>query len=112
VCAAETEADGGVSVDLTNATVGGTDCPALDFVSSLDEAVTLRHTLGTNAIGSYTVDVDVDVDRSDEVYEEIGSGEHPYERPILYDATVQLDVVRPSFTYSTSVTAAGGDRDD
>lgn len=102
-----------VLIDVTRATVGGSDCPALDFASSLDGAQTLRYELGSNATGSYTADVDVERYSVDgEQYGETGSETHPYVTEIFSDATVRLDVVRPTYTYRTSVTVLSGETDD
>jgi hypothetical protein len=112
-CRAAAGSDNTVSVDLTGATVGGDDCPALDFVSSLGDLFRIEYEMGSSATGSYTADVDVDRSSIDGPrYGETGSETHPYVAEIIYDATVRVDVVRPKFTYETSVTVTEGASDD
>ncbi len=112
-CRAPAGADGQVTVGITNASVGDTECPAIAFVKSIDGPVKLAHEMGSNATGTYTADVDVIRSAVDGgQYGSPGSETHPYVTEILYDATVRLDVVTRSYTYRTTEAVVPGERHD
>lgn len=108
-CSAEAAADGRVAVDVTNGTVAGRACAALGDVVPDGSAVDLAHELGSNARGTYALDVDVPRSSIDEtVYGETGSDEAPYVRELVFDATVRVHYATADLDYTTSVTAGGG----
>ncbi len=109
-CRVAAGSDDTVTVDVTNATVGDTDCPTLAFVQSLGGAFDLQYERGSNAVGTYSGTVDVARSTvTDAHYGPSGSSTQPYAAAVLYDATVELVVDSPAYSYRTTRQVVAGD---
>jgi hypothetical protein len=90
------------SIDLTNATVGGSHCEPLDLFVFLDGPYDIRYQNGDNVEGSYEMTVG----------EPASPGAAPVSpEDVLYSATVSVSYRTPDIEYETTVTAAPGEPD-
>lgn len=111
-CSAAVGAGGDVTVDVTNRSIGTTPCPGLGFIESFDGPFDIGHGRGSNAVGTYRLDVDVPRSTlADSAYGPTGSETHPQARRIIYDATVRVHVSAPTYSFRSSVPVVPGDAD-
>jgi len=102
---------GNVTVDISDATVGGRDCPQLDVLDDPTDPFDVRYERGANAAGTYSFVTDED-------FTEVNDGDlgrtagPPRVNYALYSVTVEVRYVRPTLRYETTVEIVPGERDD
>lgn len=96
-------ASGGTArIDVSNGTVGGTDCDALAFGDGVDGPFTLRYDDGDDAAGTYSLVVDTPYIEHDEDFADT-AGSSPYRTRVLYGAELELVYRTPSTHYEATV---------
>lgn len=101
--------DGRVLVDVSNATVGGENCPQLDVLDDPADPFDVRFERGMNAAGTYSL-------VTDETYNSVivgGDFSNPDAGPrasyALYSVEVQLTYVTPELRYESTVEVVPGE---
>lgn len=102
---------GSATIDLTNASLGGKHCGALDFWSSSSPNFKIEHSNGNAAHGNYSLVVDKDTASLDKSDYNNDAGPSPYYTPALYSAEVEVDYRSPTVDYSTQFRVAPGEYD-
>lgn len=97
-CRADPGADGEVTVDFSNGSVGGQPCDALAFVDDVDGTFALRIEDGNAAQGTYSLVTDTTADRYDEDFYADAAVGSPVRTRALYAVNVSIRY-RGSSTY-------------
>lgn len=106
-----------VTVDVTNASVGGSRCAPLAFFDDVSGTYDLAHHTGSliSVQGTYSLVVDRPVGDFDTTtsghYYADADGSSPYVTPALYSADVRVTYRDPAVDYETTVRVAPGEPD-
>lgn len=101
---------GSATIDLVNASVENSSCPALADVDTLEGPSSIAYRDGANATGNYDIVVDrpaIDADLAD--YAVSGATDEPYGIRVVYDATISVRYVTPELTYEDTIRVSGGE---
>jgi hypothetical protein len=102
---------GNVTVDISDATVGGRDCSQLDILDDPPDPFDVQFERGENAAGTYSF-------VTDEEFAEVNDGDlgtaagPPRVGHALYSVTVEVRYVTPTLRYETTVRIVPGERND
>ncbi|MFC6974725.1 hypothetical protein ACFQL1_08560 [Halomicroarcula sp. GCM10025709] len=95
------------TIDLTNGTLAGTACPALDVTAALDGPYTITHRRGDRARGSYRLVVEGIVPAGTA----FDNDDAPYARPGVAAVTVRVRYRTADLTYETDTRVLRGGLD-
>ena len=95
------------TVDLTNGTLAGTACPALDVTAVIDGPYTITHRRGDRARGSYGLVVEGSVPEGTA----FDNGDAPYARPGVAAVTVRVRYRTADLVFETDTTVLRGGLD-
>jgi hypothetical protein len=95
------------TVDLTNSSLDGTTCPALNVTATLDGPYTISYVRGGRAAGTYDLVVEGIVPASPN----FDNDAQPYARPGVAAVSVRIDYRTADLTYSADTRVRRGDLD-
>jgi hypothetical protein len=104
--------DASPTVDVTNASLAGSHCSALDFWGDAEGPLLLEYMDVGTVEGTYSLVVDKDLstlDTSD--FNTAVSGDSPYVTPAIYSADVEVTYRSPSVYYNRTHRVAPGEPD-
>jgi hypothetical protein len=102
-CTANPGADGEVTVDFSNGSVGGQPCDALAFVDDVDGTFELAIADGNAVLGTYSLVTDTTADRYDEDFHADAAAGSPVRTPALYAVDVSIRYRGASTYYRATV---------
>jgi len=100
------------TVNFTNESLSGRDCPALEWAEGVGERYDIAYRNGDNAVGTYNLTVRTeDAGALNTLDLNALGGGSPYHVPAVYAATMSVSYESPTLSYRDSIRVARGEPD-